>query len=177
MCRPLLFIEDLTSEAVTELARNADLLVTDITLFDERMKMHVASGQWQAMTLVEQERLRRRATRAYDAGRHRQDGGARKCENRGAVTLRGAGRRELHVMGRRSEKAFLWSGLHRPRLDGIIDNETKAHLGSKCESIGASIACLQHLSKRKSPGPLGTSHVGPKRTSLMRRRNWSRHHV
>jgi Holliday junction resolvase RusA-like endonuclease len=26
----------------------------------------------------------------YDLGRHRQDGGARKCENRGAVTLRGA---------------------------------------------------------------------------------------
>src|SRR5262245_58129634 len=53
------------SEAVTELAKNADLLVTDTTLFDERMKMMVASGQWQAMTPVEQERLTRQATQGH----------------------------------------------------------------------------------------------------------------
>jgi hypothetical protein len=75
MSCPPLSTGELISEAITELARNADLLITNTTLFDERMKMHVSSGQWQAMTLVEQERLRRRATWEYDAGRHRQDGG------------------------------------------------------------------------------------------------------
>src|SRR5262245_2999269 len=53
------------SEAVTDLAKNADLLVTDTTLFEERMKMYIASGQWQAMTPVEQERLTRQATQGH----------------------------------------------------------------------------------------------------------------
>jgi ribonuclease BN (tRNA processing enzyme) len=53
------------SEAVTALARNADLLVTDTTLFEERMKMMIASGQWQAMTAVEQERLTQQATQGH----------------------------------------------------------------------------------------------------------------
>jgi ribonuclease BN (tRNA processing enzyme) len=53
------------SETVTELAKNADLLVTDTTLFEERMKMMIASGQWQAMTSVEQERLTRQATQGH----------------------------------------------------------------------------------------------------------------
>jgi ribonuclease BN (tRNA processing enzyme) len=53
------------SEAVTELAKDADLLVTDTTLFEERMKMMIASGQWQAMTPAEQERLTRQATQGH----------------------------------------------------------------------------------------------------------------
>src|SRR5215831_1125875 len=45
------------SDAVMQLAKNADLLVTEATLFEERMKRMIASGEWQAMTPVEQERL------------------------------------------------------------------------------------------------------------------------
>jgi ribonuclease BN (tRNA processing enzyme) len=53
------------SEAVTELAKDADLLITDTTLFEERMKMMIASGQWQAMTPAEQERLTQQATQGH----------------------------------------------------------------------------------------------------------------
>jgi ribonuclease BN (tRNA processing enzyme) len=53
------------SEAVTELAKNADLLVTDTALFEERMKLMIASGQWQAMTPAEQEGLTRQATQGH----------------------------------------------------------------------------------------------------------------
>src|SRR5882757_8363453 len=64
--RAIVFMGDTgASEAVTELAKNADLLVTDTTLFEERMKMMIASGQWQAMTPVEQERLTRQATQGH----------------------------------------------------------------------------------------------------------------
>jgi ribonuclease BN (tRNA processing enzyme) len=53
------------SEALTELAKNADLLVTDTTLFEERMKIMIASGQWQAMTPTEQERITEQATQGH----------------------------------------------------------------------------------------------------------------
>jgi ribonuclease BN (tRNA processing enzyme) len=43
------------SEAVTELAKNADLLVMETSSFEERMKFMIASGQWQAMRPAEQE--------------------------------------------------------------------------------------------------------------------------
>jgi ribonuclease BN (tRNA processing enzyme) len=53
------------SDAVTELARNADLLVTDTTLFEERMKTMIALGQWQAMTPAEREGITRQATQGH----------------------------------------------------------------------------------------------------------------
>jgi ribonuclease BN (tRNA processing enzyme) len=53
------------SEAVTEFAKNADLLVADTTLFEERMKMMIASGQWQAKTRAEQEGITRQATQGH----------------------------------------------------------------------------------------------------------------
>ena len=53
------------SEAVTELAKNADLLVTETSSFEERMKLMIASGQWQAMTPAEQEGITRQATQGH----------------------------------------------------------------------------------------------------------------
>jgi ribonuclease BN (tRNA processing enzyme) len=53
------------SEAVTELAKNADLLVTETSSFEERMKGMIASGQWQAMTPAEQEGITRQATQGH----------------------------------------------------------------------------------------------------------------
>jgi len=53
------------SEAVTELAKNADLFVADTTLFEERMKVMIASGQWQAMTPAERERITQQATQGH----------------------------------------------------------------------------------------------------------------
>jgi ribonuclease BN (tRNA processing enzyme) len=64
--RVIVFVGDTgASEAVTQLAKNADLLVTDTTLFEERMKTMVASGQWQAMTPAEQEGITRQATQGH----------------------------------------------------------------------------------------------------------------
>jgi ribonuclease BN (tRNA processing enzyme) len=53
------------SEAVTELAKNADLLVTETTLFEQRMQIEIASGRWQAMTPAQQEGIMRQATQGH----------------------------------------------------------------------------------------------------------------
>ena len=53
------------SDAVTELAKNADLLVTETSSFQERMQALIKSGQWQGMTLAEQEGITRQATQGH----------------------------------------------------------------------------------------------------------------
>ncbi|HYS91649.1 MAG TPA: MBL fold metallo-hydrolase [Bradyrhizobium sp.] len=53
------------SDAVTELARGADLLVTETASFQDRMKMMIDSGQWQAMTPEEQAGMQRQATQGH----------------------------------------------------------------------------------------------------------------
>jgi ribonuclease BN (tRNA processing enzyme) len=51
------------SDAVTELANGADLLVTQTSSFKDRMQTAMASGRWQSMTLTEQARLLGQAKR------------------------------------------------------------------------------------------------------------------
>ena len=51
------------SDAVTELANGADLLVTQASSFKDRMQMMIANGRWQTMTPTEQERLLAQAKR------------------------------------------------------------------------------------------------------------------
>ena len=53
------------SDAVTELAKGADLLVTETSSFQERMQAMIDSGQWQAMTPAEQEGITRQATQGH----------------------------------------------------------------------------------------------------------------
>lgn len=53
------------SDAVTELAKGADLLVTSTASFEERMQRMMASGQWQAMSPSEQEGIKRQATQGH----------------------------------------------------------------------------------------------------------------
>jgi len=53
------------SDAVAELAKNADLLVTETSSFEERMKRMIDTGQWQAMTPAEQEGITRQATQGH----------------------------------------------------------------------------------------------------------------
>jgi len=53
------------SDAVTELARGADLLVTETASFQDRMKMMIDIGQWQAMTPEEQAGMQRQATQGH----------------------------------------------------------------------------------------------------------------
>jgi ribonuclease BN (tRNA processing enzyme) len=53
------------SEALTELAKGADLLVTETSSFQERMQAMIDSGQWQAMTPAEQEGITRQATQGH----------------------------------------------------------------------------------------------------------------
>ncbi len=53
------------SDAVTELAKGADLLVTETSSFQDRMQRMIDSGQWQAMTPAEQEGITRQATQGH----------------------------------------------------------------------------------------------------------------
>ena len=53
------------SDALTELARNADLLVTETSSFEERMNIMIASRQRQAMSPAEQEGITRQATQGH----------------------------------------------------------------------------------------------------------------
>jgi ribonuclease BN (tRNA processing enzyme) len=53
------------SDAVTELAKGADLLVTETASFQDRMQRMINSGQWQAMTPAEQEGITRQATQGH----------------------------------------------------------------------------------------------------------------
>jgi len=53
------------SDAVTELAKGADLLVTETSSFRDRMQRMIDSGQWQAMTPAEQEGITRQATQGH----------------------------------------------------------------------------------------------------------------
>ncbi len=53
------------SDAVTELAKGADLLVTETSSFQDRMQRMIDSGQWQAMAPAEQEGITRQATQGH----------------------------------------------------------------------------------------------------------------
>jgi ribonuclease BN (tRNA processing enzyme) len=51
------------SDAITELAEGADLLVTPTSSFKERMQLMIETGRWQAMTPAQQERVLAQAKR------------------------------------------------------------------------------------------------------------------
>jgi ribonuclease BN (tRNA processing enzyme) len=53
------------SDAVTELAKGADLLVTETSSFQDRMQRMIDNGQWQAMTSAEQAGITRQATQGH----------------------------------------------------------------------------------------------------------------
>jgi ribonuclease BN (tRNA processing enzyme) len=53
------------SDAVTELAKGADLLVTETSSFQDRMQRMIDSGQWQAMTPAERAGITRQATEGH----------------------------------------------------------------------------------------------------------------
>jgi len=53
------------SDAVTELAMGADLLVTETVSFQDRMQRMIDSGRWQKMTPAEQAGIRRQATQGH----------------------------------------------------------------------------------------------------------------
>ncbi len=53
------------SDAVIELAKSADLLVTETSSFQDRMQRLIDSGQWQAMTPAERDGIARQATEGH----------------------------------------------------------------------------------------------------------------
>ena len=53
------------SDAVTELARGADLLVSEANSVDDRMQLLIRSGQWQAMTSDEQAGIKRQMSQGH----------------------------------------------------------------------------------------------------------------
>jgi ribonuclease BN (tRNA processing enzyme) len=53
------------NEALTELARGADVLVSEANSIEERMRDLLKSGQWQVMTAEEQERIKRQMTQGH----------------------------------------------------------------------------------------------------------------
>jgi ribonuclease BN (tRNA processing enzyme) len=53
------------SDAVTDLAKDADLLVTETISFQERMERMIGTGQWQAMSSTEREGITRQAMQGH----------------------------------------------------------------------------------------------------------------
>jgi ribonuclease BN (tRNA processing enzyme) len=53
------------SDAVTELAKGADLLVTETSSCEDRKQMMINDGRWQAMTPAEQEGIMQQATQGH----------------------------------------------------------------------------------------------------------------
>jgi ribonuclease BN (tRNA processing enzyme) len=53
------------SDAITQLARGADLLVSEANSVEERMQAYLKSGQWQAMTSDEQAGITRQMTQGH----------------------------------------------------------------------------------------------------------------
>ena len=53
------------SAAVTELAKDADILVTETSSCDERKNSMIKDGRWQAMSTAEQEGIMRQATQGH----------------------------------------------------------------------------------------------------------------
>jgi ribonuclease BN (tRNA processing enzyme) len=53
------------SDAVTELAKGADLLVTETVSWEDRKQRMIKAGQWQAMTPAEQAGIMRQATQGH----------------------------------------------------------------------------------------------------------------
>jgi ribonuclease BN (tRNA processing enzyme) len=53
------------SDVVTELAKGADLLVTETSSCEDRKQMMINDGRWQAMTSAEQEGIMRQATQGH----------------------------------------------------------------------------------------------------------------
>ena len=54
-----------TSDAVTELAKGADLLVTETGSSEDRKQAMIDDGRWQAMTAAEQAGIMRQATQGH----------------------------------------------------------------------------------------------------------------
>jgi ribonuclease BN (tRNA processing enzyme) len=54
-----------SSDAVTELAKGADLLVTETCSCEDRKQAMIHDGRWQAMTLAEQAGIMRQATQGH----------------------------------------------------------------------------------------------------------------
>ena len=53
------------SDGVTELAKGADLLVTETSSCEDRKQMMIKDGRWQAMSTAEQEGIMRQATQGH----------------------------------------------------------------------------------------------------------------
>jgi len=53
------------SDAVTELAKDADLLVTETCSCEDRKQFMIKDGRWQAMSPAEQEGIMRQATQGH----------------------------------------------------------------------------------------------------------------
>ena len=53
------------SDAVTELARDADLLVTETSSFQDRMDTMIKTGQWQVMTAAQRTGMQQQATMGH----------------------------------------------------------------------------------------------------------------
>jgi ribonuclease BN (tRNA processing enzyme) len=76
------------SAALDELAKGADLLVTEVISADEWKEQQIKSGRWRSMTPEQQARaFRRQVVEHITPRRNRQNGDARQCQNRRAVAF------------------------------------------------------------------------------------------
>jgi hypothetical protein len=87
------------NDAATELARGADLLVSEANSVEDSKQGMISSGVWQALSRNERVRIMRQATEGHN------------------VTGRN---RRLHVLGRRGAETFFWPGACRKRPYGVL---------------------------------------------------------
>jgi beta-lactamase family protein len=108
------------NDALTELARGANLLVSEANSIEERMRLLIETGQWQVMTPDEQVRIRQQMAAGHlspdDVGKM----AARADVKTVVLTHLTAKADDDHVLGQRCEEALFRRSAHRQRPDGIL---------------------------------------------------------
>src|SRR5262245_15140009 len=108
------------SDAVTEPARGADLLVTETASFEDRMQLMIRTGQWQAMTPAQQVATRNQALQGHIHGNRWTDGSSRQGQDRDPHAPNLQARWRLQFTSRRSERILFGRGAGREGPDGIL---------------------------------------------------------
>jgi ribonuclease BN (tRNA processing enzyme) len=113
------------SEAIAELAKGADMLVSEVTgPIDEYRAQQIKIGRWQTLT-PEQQAGSLRHMMEEDARRGRQDGGARRRQDGGADASAGDGRSGggLPAFRRADQTAVLRAGAGGEGFDGVLKTD------------------------------------------------------
>ena len=111
------------SDALVELAKGADLLVSEVMSLEEWKELQIKTGRWQSMTPEQQARaVRRQVEEHITPDEIGKTGDARRRQDRRAVSFSARDRSEgrLRTSGRAGEEALLRQGAGRQGPDGVL---------------------------------------------------------